>query len=69
MRDNLALYMIGAYAIAFFIGGYIWKSIRDARKHRNINHSVDASKLDANDRANDQGDEKTKHRPVVTSAR
>jgi hypothetical protein len=57
MGDNLALYMIGAYAIVFFIAGYIWKSIRDARKQRNINHSIDTSNL-PNDQASDRGNEK-----------
>ncbi len=66
MRDDLALIMISAYAIAFLIGGYVWKKVRDHRKHHNTGGIVVNR---AGDHFHDLSEPKKEEHPVEANAR
>ncbi|HEV2195371.1 MAG TPA: hypothetical protein VGR55_07295 [Candidatus Acidoferrum sp.] len=66
MRDDLALIMISAYAIAFLIGGYVWKKARNHRKHHNTGDIV---VYRGDDHSHDLSEPKKEDHPVEANAR
>ena len=62
MRDNLALVMIAGYTAVFFVGGYVYKLIRDRKNQsEQVRGSNPSEKPDAQ-----QGRERP---PLIRAAR